>query len=277
MSAFSSVEREQVSHKVSKEPFLYLHGLPGSAQTDMTIALGSCEAPSTIASLERLPRVEVAANYRNAILDGFDQYLERSGQEKVRLIGFSLGAMPTLHIAAARAAFVSSIDLIAPAAPLQLGSFLENMAGRPVFEAASAGKFRLGLLTGIQSLGLRVAPNTVAFQLFKSAPEIEKSLMAEPVRLKAFINGMRYAICEHAAGYRKELNAYVRDWSDALPKVYVPVCIWQGTADNWAPPDMAKALASTVAGQVQIEWLEGLSHYGALAHALSQIVRSQLQ
>ncbi|WP_291078167.1 alpha/beta hydrolase [Hyphomonas sp.] len=260
---------------MSNESFLYLHGLPGSAQAEMTIAFGSCEAPSTIASLERLPRLEAAADYRSAILDAFDQYLERHDQQKVRLIGFSLGAMPTLHIAAARAHNVSSIDLIAPGAPLQLGRFLDNMAGRPVFEAASAGKFRLGLLAGLQSLGLRLAPNTVALQLFKSAPEIEKSMMAEPIRSEAFTNGMRYAIREHAAGYRRELNAYVRDWSEILPKVQSPVRIWQGSADNWAPPDMAKALASAIAGPVQIEWLEGLSHYGTLAHALPRIVKGQ--
>ena len=149
------------------------------------------------------------------------------------------------------------------------------MAGRPVFEAASAGKFKLGLLTKIQSLGLHLAPKSVALQLFHGAPQAEKSMMEDPTRREAFINGMRYAICERAPGYRKELNAYVGDWSEILPNVQTPVRIWQGMADNWAPPDMAKALASAIAGPVQIEWLEGLSHYGALSHALPHVVRSQ--
>lgn len=256
---------------MNREPILYLHGLPGSMVAEMVIAFGERPAPSEIVNLDRLVWLRSGADYQSALLECFDEQFARSGSTKVRLAAFSLGAMPALHIAAARPECISSIDLFAPAAPLQLGDFLPIMAGRPVFEAASASRFRLWTLTRIQSLGFNLAPNFVFRQIFSTAPQTEKSLMEEPSCTAAFLDGARYAIRDNPAPYRKELKKYVENWSAVLPNVRVPVRIWQGTADNWVPPEMTQALASAIAGPVEIEWLEGLSHYGSLKRALPQI------
>ena len=257
----------------AETPACYLHGLPGASDAEWRIAFGERRPLPALIGIERLPALTPAGGYRDGVLIAFDAATAAAGGGPFRLVGFSLGAMAALHIAAARADQVSSLDLIAPAAPLQLGDFLADMAGKPVFEAARAGKCRLALLTGIQSLGLRLAPKIVAGQLLASAPEAEQALMSDPARMAAFIHGMKQAIHGHPRAYRMELRAYVGDWSPILAQVKVPTRIWQGTVDTWAPPAMADALASRLAGPSQVEWLEGLSHYGALCHALPRLLK----
>ena len=249
-------------------PACYLHGLPGATDAEWRIAFGERPPLHALIGIERLPALTPAGGYRDGVLTAFDAAIKAAGGGPVRLVGFSLGAMAAVHIAATRAHQVSSLDLIAPAAPLQLGDFLADMAGRPVFEAARAGRGRLGLLTGLQSLGLRLAPGLVAGQLLSSAPEAERALMSRPGHRAAFVEGMKHAILDHAGAYRAELRAYVGDWSPLLAQVSAPTCIWQGTNDTWAPPAMAEALAAALGGPARIEWLEGCAHYGALVKAL---------
>lgn len=251
----------------------YLHGLPGSFESEMEIVFGKAPYPPLLRGLDRLGSLNPEDNYDQTILRAFDAAADACLHNgPVRLIAFSLGAMSALQIAAARPDCISSLDLIAPAAPLQLGDFLAGMAGKPVFEAAQRGHFRLGILTHLQSAGLRLAPGLIAGQLFASAPDAERGLMAEPSRRKALLAGMTHALHRYPKAYQAELRAYVSDWTDALPKVRAPIRIWQGAADTWAPPAMARTLSAAVGGPSEIALLDGLSHYGALVHSLPEIL-----
>lgn len=254
---------------MTQEAILYLHGLPGSFASEMEIVFGSDKETPRMFGLDRLGALGQGDDYDTAILAAFDRAADAQQSEgALRLVAFSLGSMPALRIAAFRPDRIASLDLIAPAAPLQLGDFLADMAGKPVFQAAQKGAPWLQLLTFVQSAGLRLAPGLVASQLFANAPDTERRLMTSPERRKAFIAGMRYALHLHSAAYKAELSAYVSDWSHFLPEVRTPVRIWQGSADNWAPPAMARALCDALGGPKDLVQLEGLSHYGALVHSL---------
>jgi len=250
----------------------YLHGLPGSFASEMEIVFGKAPGPPLLRGLDRLGSLKRESDYVKTMLRAFDAAAKDCPHNgPVRLVGFSLGAMPALQIAAARPDCISSLDLIAPAAPLQLGDFLPGMAGKPVFNAAQRSDFRLGTLTHIQSAGLRLAPGLVAGQLFTRAPDAERGLMTDPSRRNAFLAGMKHTLLRHPEAYKAELRAYVSDWTEVLSRVRAPIRIWQGTADNWAPPSMARALSAAVGGACEITILDGLSHYGALVYSLLEI------
>jgi len=257
---------------MTQEAILYLHGLPGSFASEMEIVFGAYTETSRMIGLDRLGTLGQGEDYDTAILAAFDKAADAlHGEGALRLVAFSLGAMAALRIAAFRHERIASLDLIAPAAPLQLGDFLADMAGKPVFQAAQKGAPWLGLFTLVQSAGLRLAPGMVASQLFAGAPDTERRLMTSPERRKAFIAGMRHALHLHTAAYKAELRAYVSDWSRFLPEVRTPVRVWQGSADTWAPPAMAQALYDALRGPKDLVQLEGLSHYGALVHSLPKI------
>ncbi|MEQ8433227.1 MAG: alpha/beta hydrolase [Oceanicaulis sp.] len=253
-------------------PALYLHGLPGSFASEMQIAFGADKKPDFIKGLDRLAALDSEHEYDAAILKAFDESIGGSlVRGSVRIVAFSLGAMPALRIAAFRKDWIASLDLIAPAAPLQLGDFLGDMTGKPVFEAAQSRRVWLDLLTHLQSAGLKVAPGLIASRLFANAPDEERRLMSKPSLRTAFISGAKHTLIKHSRAYRAELRAYVSDWTSTLPEVTAPIRIWQGADDTWTHPDMARAPSVAVGGACEITYLDGLSHYGALVHSLPRI------
>jgi Predicted hydrolase of the alpha/beta-hydrolase fold len=129
---------------------LYFHGLPGSA-----------------AELEGFgPEIaQRAAGFHVAARGGdFARLAEaiaaRFPNGPLHLVGFSLGAAAALRVAPLLGERVRQIDLVSPAAPLQLGDFLGGMAGAPVFRAALAGHWPLAALTFAQAQSTRIAPES---------------------------------------------------------------------------------------------------------------------
>lgn len=239
----------------------------------MDIVFGPGKRPEGLEPFNRLGPLGHGLPYAGTLIDAFDEITRASRLAgPVRLVAFSLGSMAALRIAAARADRIASLDLIAPAAPLQLGDFLDAMAGKLVFEAAQQGEFRLGLLARMQSTALKISPGLLARQLFATASDAERKLMGAPERRSAFLAGMRQTIHHHPAAYKAELRAYVTDWSATLAEVRSPVRIWQGTDDNWAPAAMAQALASALMSPTEFILAEGLSHYGVLVESLPKII-----
>lgn len=276
------MDSNQGPDRQATKPVVFAHGLPGSASADLRIAGLGEDVSQQIIGLERLACLDhtgedtVARDYAAAVLADFDTKAASVSNHAVRLVGFSLGAMSALHIAAARPERVASLELIAPAAPLALGDFLPLMAGKPVFSAARAGKWQLALLARLQRQGLQLFPQAMARMLFRSSSPAEQALMARPAESAAFIDGCKAAIVTHAAGYRRELRAYVTDWTEVLSQIspIMPLRIWQGTADNWVPPAMASALAERLGRADSITWLEGAGHYMALQQAMTEIAGS---
>ena len=236
----------QASVRRRMEQRYYVHGLPGSG------------AELALAWQGARPKV-IAPNDLDAI----------PPREPAHIIAFSLGAMTALRLAAKHPGRVERLTLIAPAAPLTLGEFLPDMAGRPVFEAAKAGGARLSLMIGMQRLALRLFPGAFLKMLFAGSPEADKALAAEEDNRRILIQSYREALGPGRAAYRAALLHYVSDWENVLEDVNCPLTIHQGTADTWVLPQMSEALAARLP-KADITWHEGLGHYGALLAVLSE-------
>ena len=185
----------------------------------------------------------------------------------LHLAGFSIGAMTALRLAATRPKAVSRLTLISPAAPLQLGNFLDDMAGKPVFSLAMRRPGLLRLLTSAQGVMARLAPDLMIRALFAKAGPSEQALLAEDGFRAAMNTALRDSFGPHRQIYLAYVQNYVADWRDTLRHVACPVDIWQGTADTWTPPQMAEALRHALGDRATLHRVNGAGHYSTLTRA----------
>ena len=243
---------------------VYCHGLPG-CPTELG-AFGAANRLQHIRPLHRLAHSR--GNFEADLLAAFDA-LEI--KEPSVVVGFSLGAMSAIHLAARRAHLVSKLILISPAAPLQLGDFLAKMAGRPVFGAARRGPVALRILSGLQATLISIAPRLVINTMFRASPEADKQLLAQREVFNAVRNGLRTCLLSRQAAYRIELLAYVRPWANVVSEVRCATEIWQGSRDDWTPPVMAEALKAQLGDLAVLNVCPGLGHYSTLHAALQRL------
>lgn len=193
--------------------------------------------------------------------------MSESDNAQVHIIGFSLGAMTALKIAAHRPNKVAKLTLIAPAAPLETGDYLSRMAGKPVFKAAQKGPTVFKSFTALQRLGLRFASQQIISTMFADSPEADKNQLKDPQFEKMLRTGLRESFGKNRQAYEQAVLTYVKPWSDELIGISAPVTIYHGTEDNWAPIEMAYALQNKIASDVKIIPFDGLGHYSVLEKA----------
>lgn len=251
----------------SSRRIVYLHGLPGSVE-EARAALGTTSLPAGVQVLDRLGATGHA--YEAALLSAFDADV----REPCVLVGFSLGAMSALTLAALRPGRVSRVVLVSPAAPLELEDFLPSMAGRAVFETARRGRWPLSALSAAQSLAMRWAPDMLIAGMFQGSARAELDLSKQPAFRQALLSSLRTCLTARRTPYHRELMAYVKPWAATLGHVRCDVQILQGEADTWAPPAMAQALRSNLPGRVDLVVSPGLGHFSMLHHALPGIMNA---
>jgi pimeloyl-ACP methyl ester carboxylesterase len=243
---------------------IYCHGLPGSP--DEISAFGTSTPLQHVVALDRLG--SCSGSYEESVLSTFD---EAGVDRPVTVVGFSLGAMSAVHIAARRSHLVRKLILISPAAPLELGDFLPTMAGRPVFEAAQAGEWRLHFFTAAQALLVRLAPKLTIKTMFRACVDVELELLSLPHFADVAESGLRACLGSRQAAYRRELLAYIRPWAHVLDDVRCKTEIWSGSLDTWAPPAMSDALKERLSDLASLKVCSGLGHYSTLREALLRL------
>lgn len=240
-------------------PLVYCHGLPGGSPE-----WAAC-APPGLAAFAPDRNCPVSAAALAA------QVRAACGDSPVTLIGFSLGAPIALALARELGEQARHIHLVSPAAPLQLGDFLDAMVGGPLFRLAADRPALFRLVARIESVIARAAPGFLFGRLFASAVGEDAALARDPAFRTAMAQVLRSGLGRDWRGFAGEVAAYVTDWRGALAHVSTPVTIWQGEADNWTPPAMAEALAAALPGPVTLHRLPGCSHYLALRTALARL------
>ena len=243
---------------------IFCHGMPGGpADADL---LRGANSDAVIDALNLLDCD--AANLDHGLKSALDAVLANAPDAQVTLVGFSIGAMAAIRLAAMRPENVSRLVLISPAAPLSLGDFLPDMAGRPVFELARKAPVLLHILTGFQGLIVRISPKILINMLFAKCGPSEKELLKDAAFRDALAQGLVGSLARKPKGYLAFVSAYVADWSDVLPDVKCPVVLWHGTKDTWSPPAMSEALVDAFSEPAALNLVEDGEHYSTLAQAV---------
>jgi pimeloyl-ACP methyl ester carboxylesterase len=251
------------------EALIYLHGGPGSPQ-ELEL-FDECD-------LVLPPLVYVPDRF--ALSEGcdaeaaFDQLAKdcigRFADTKLHLVGFSLGGFVALELAHRLGAQVSRIDLIAPAAPLEGGAFLEKMAGKALFKIARNHPAWLPVVLRMQGFLARALPEMLYRLLFASAVGEDRTLVSDPGFKSRLIALLQSSFLHPPTGFARELKAYVRPWAHILPTIFPPIRLWHGTDDNWAPISMSEFLLVQLPNS-SLETLVGESHYSTLKIALARM------
>lgn len=241
---------------------LYFHGLPGSASELMLFGAEAAVRASGFAIAPRnFPTRPVSADRFALIADAIRR---EHGDRPLRLIGFSLGAAAALRVAPLLGPQVERIDLVSAAAPLDLGSYLDGMAGAPVFRLARDHPTAFHLLVKSQALLARAFPAMLYSALFRTAQGRDQALSQDPGFRSGIIRILRECLVDNLDSYRSELQLYVRDWSQSLEKVDQPVHLFHGRSDNWSPVAMATDLANHLKSCAALNIVDDGSHYSTL-------------
>ena len=253
---------------------VYLHGTPGAPEELAGLGSDPDLAGLELVGLERhnLPQDLTGQDFIQAVarrLSGL------AGDRPIHLVGFSMGGCIALRVAALGHLPIVRLDLIAPAGPLELGDPAE-MAGGALFLMAAKRPGLFRLITDIQALAARFAPQLIYRALFSTAQASDQAIAADP--------GFRSILTESpragfGAGYVRDMLTYVEDWGPSLAEVRCPTHVWQGDRDNWVPPALAEATGRALPNLVTHHRLPEQSHYGALKTALPRIldqVRAQV-
>lgn len=253
---------------MAADQYVYFHGQPGSPAEPALV--GVAGLPAALFAADRATdRSELPMG---AWLDHLTAaILARYPTGPIRLVGFSLGAFIALEVALRIASRDVRLDLVSPAAPLGLGDFLPDMAGGAVFGLAARRPALFAALTRLQGWLAWLAPGALFGQIFAGAAGADAELARDPgfqTTIKAIL---AHSLSGGARAYRRDVLAYVAWTPDRLAGLTHPVTLWQGEADTWTPPAMARALATALPGAPVLRTFPGLSHYSTLRAALPEI------
>jgi len=157
---------------------IYFHGAPGAPEECAIFDLYAKERGLTFICFDRF-----SGDYSTAG-DAYYQFLARqiskqAAGKKVDVIGFSIGAFIALQTCRYLGNGVRSLHLISAAAPLDAGGFLDDMAGKRVFQLAKTAPTLFVLLSYWQGLLALLFPNTLFRLLFASAAGDDKALSVD--------------------------------------------------------------------------------------------------
>lgn len=237
--------------------FVYLHGQPGGPEE--LHLFGPLPWPADI------PALALDRNRLSGLLD------QQAPNGRFTLIGFSMGAKAALDLAARLPDRITHLHLIAAAGPPDQDIMLDKMAGGPLFRMARDAPRRFAILCRVQSAMARLFPSLLTRALLSTARGADAALAASPAFRTRMSAMLRAGLGHSSASYAAEISAYMRPWRDQLASIAVPVTLWHGEADNWAPIALAEDLAAALPGPVTFNRLPGLSHYSTLHHALRAI------
>lgn len=244
------------------EKVYFCHGFPGSMADARTLATANPKVRVIALDLFAFhPKDVVQALYGARCVDGASDT-----PESVHLVGFSIGAMAAIKIAASCPNEVSKMTLISPAAPLQLGTFLPHMAGKPIFQMAMKRPGLLSLVTAIQGQIAKRSPALMTRFMFGACGPSERALLNDPSFRHAINDAFQLSLNKHRQTYLAYINDYVADWSSNLANVQCPVDLWHGTADTWSPLAMSVALKDRLGDTCTLHEIEDAEHYSSLSH-----------
>jgi pimeloyl-ACP methyl ester carboxylesterase len=245
------------------EAAYFCHGMPGS-EDDAKLLQNVDDKVQLIAPNLLNTR---SADLMSGVLKQFDERTEGFADGQINVVGFSIGAMVAIKIAVARPRRVGRLTLISPAAPLSLGNFLPEMAGKPVFTLAMKHPKALKLLTRVQGLLSSVAPNFLIKQLFAKCGKAESALIDDPSFRTVIRHGFSNSFQQHPDAYVGFIRSYVEDWSADLNRVNCPVDLWHGMHDTWSPIAMSQKLGDSFSTSAHVSLIQDTEHYSTLTRA----------
>lgn len=256
------------------KPCIYFHGAPGAVEECQLLDLAAKRGNRHIICFDRF---SIDTNLSGAAYYKFiaDAITAKVGNQKIDLIGFSIGAHVAIELNQILAGQVDELHLISAAAPLGAGDFLPHMAGKPIFDLAKNRSSIFSILVYFQSLIAKISPLMLFKMLFASASGSDKALI-EQTEFKNFILPiLKQSYTYSGRGFVRDVRLYV-NWQMDLIDNNAATYIWHGESDNWSPVAMADYLENEFSQAKLINFPE-LSHYSTLYEVTKQIFAQKVE
>ena len=161
------------------KPVVYFHGVPGSPYESAILEAPARELGLRVLCFDRfaIDRSTTGTDYYRQIAQSIDETVQGA---PVDFIAFSLGAHVALEVSALMSGQVARLHLVAAAAPLDAGDFVDEMAGKAVFSLARHSPILFRWLARWQALLARRAPHMLFRMLFASARGQDEALVQSP-------------------------------------------------------------------------------------------------
>ncbi|GLY04360.1 alpha/beta hydrolase [Actinoplanes sp. NBRC 101535] len=106
-------------------------------------------------------------------------------------------------------------------------------------------------------------PNSLLDQLLTEMAPADRRVVQEAAIQRLLVDSYDEAVSQGPHGWIDDVLAMRRDWGFAVGDIRVPVYIWHGEQDNFAPPAHARWLARNIPGAV-LELQNGRGHFAAM-------------
>lgn len=189
--------------------------------------------------------------------------LDHLGIDRTHVIGGSGAAPHILALCERHPDRVTAASISAGIAPL-IEEDLDHMLPQnvDVFRLAADGDRAAveGVLTSLREF-LLGDPDAAVSQLWASAPEDDREILADPNVLETIMRGSDEALARGVAGWVDESMAFVGAWDDINPEAIGTDITWYHSAgDRNCPITAVRRLVSRIPSARLIEWPETVGH-----------------
>jgi pimeloyl-ACP methyl ester carboxylesterase len=204
-----------------------------------------------------------------ALLDALD--IDRAG-----VVAQSGGTPFALALAAAAPERVRAVALIGPVAPVDSRAALREYGRELRVGLRLARRAPWLLRSGLRRMSRKAAtdPAAAARAVVKDAPPADRALLERPELWELHERTTAEVLAAHD-GLLHEMRLMAHPWGFDPADVRVPVEIWVGELDGRHPPAVARRLARTLPGDVEVHVVPGAATF-ALAEVYPTAVRFAL-
>ncbi|MDX3380983.1 alpha/beta hydrolase [Streptomyces niveiscabiei] len=251
-------------------PVFLLHGTPGSrigpAPRPMLlyhqrVRLITYDRPG-YGSSDRLPGRSVAH-----VSEDVAAIADALGVERFAVVGRSGGGPHALACAALLAGRVTRVAVLVSLAPRDAAGldWFAGMAASNVREYAQAvvGPDRLAASLRARSVAIRADPRKLLSELRWELTESDLRVIADAGIRSMLIRSYAEALSVSADGWVDDALSFCAPWGFALDAISVPVLLWHGEQDVFAPASHTRWLAEHIPGRTVVVHPRA-AHFAAL-------------
>lgn len=262
-------------------PVIYCHGFPSSRREALLLHASALAADARIISADRPGYGDSDDRPGRTLADWSDDVAclaDHLGLEHFALLGVSGGGPYALACAWRLAERVRACTLVCPLGPIYLDDLMQRM-NWAVRASLSMGRQPLWLTNlvygGPTPTVLHRWPHLVERVRSVAAPPADRAVLADADNAAILNRTIADAMCNGAAGPRRDLVLYTHDWHIPFADLRQPVRIWHGTADGTVPIEHARWYADRLPNARLIE-MPGEGHYSVPLQHSAEILAALL-
>jgi len=254
-------------------PVFYCHGFPGS-RFEARLASGSARRHGIRVLAPDRPGLGASTYLTGRTIGDWAadvaELADRMALKRFALLGVSGGGPYALACAARILQRVRAVAVVAGMAPTRaIGRHTRGMLVRnrlALMLAARAPWLAQGAVAAAAAV-VRRHPQRYLQSMGAGAPPADREVLADAAYRALIGESTAEALRQGGRGAAWELTLLARPWDFELQDVCVPVCIWQGSADNIVPPCMARDLATALPNAC-VHFVDGEGHLSLIVHHL---------